>query len=110
MGFRAWFTAGRGSVNGHVPVPPHLESPSVEPPAVELPPAVPRTEPRMATDLGDALTAYWRSGEWWGGLQFVRWLINNGHMSEAEYALREVLKVPTLPLDNLRGCKTKAGG
>ncbi|MBB4942828.1 hypothetical protein FHR32_007228 [Streptosporangium album] len=48
----------------------------------------------MATDLGDALTAYWRSGKWWGSDAFIKWLIDNGHMSEAAYALREVMKVP----------------
>ncbi|MEU0487341.1 hypothetical protein ABZ260_50370 [Streptosporangium sp. NPDC006013] len=51
----------------------------------------------MSTDLGDALTAYWRSGIWWGGPGLIAWMINNGHMSEAAYALDEVLKVPSLP-------------
>ncbi|MEV6868089.1 hypothetical protein AB0M44_44805 [Streptosporangium subroseum] len=51
----------------------------------------------MATDLGDALTAYWRSGEWWGSPELIIWLINNGHMSEAEYALREVMQVKRIP-------------
>lgn len=65
----------------------------------DQPPAVPPVEPRMATDLGDALTAYWRNGRWWGCEDFIRWLINHGHLSEAAYALREVLKVPSLPED-----------
>uniref|UniRef100_UPI003F494162 hypothetical protein n=1 Tax=Streptosporangium sp. CA-256172 TaxID=3240076 RepID=UPI003F494162 len=51
----------------------------------------------MATDLGDALTAYWRSEQWWGGPQFITWLINNGHMSEAAYAVREVMKIERMP-------------
>ncbi|MEV6867459.1 hypothetical protein AB0M44_41520 [Streptosporangium subroseum] len=51
----------------------------------------------MATDLGDALTAYWRSGEWWGSPELIIWLINNGHMSEAAYALQEVMRVKRIP-------------
>lgn len=62
-------------------------------------PAVPHVDPRMATDLGDALTAYWRSGCWWGCENFIRWLIKHGHLSEAAYALQEVMKVPNLPED-----------
>jgi len=53
----------------------------------------------MATDLGDALTAYWRSGKWWGSAAFVKWLIDNGHMSEATYALHLVMKGPRIPKD-----------
>jgi hypothetical protein len=57
MGFWERFTAGRNSVNGHAPDPP-----PAAPPVVELAPVVPPTEPRMSTDLGDALTAYWPAG------------------------------------------------
>ncbi|MER6946029.1 hypothetical protein ABT294_18555 [Nonomuraea sp. NPDC000554] len=50
----------------------------------------------MATDLGDALTAYWRNGRWWGSDDFIRWLINHGHLSEAAFALDQVMQVPRL--------------
>ncbi|MER7503162.1 hypothetical protein AB0L05_22920 [Nonomuraea pusilla] len=54
---------------------------------------------RTATDLGFALVAYWRSGEWWGCDHFIGWLIKNGHVSEADFALRQVLAVQRLPGD-----------
>ncbi|MET9069449.1 hypothetical protein [Streptosporangium sandarakinum] len=81
-----WFNRERADLNGHTP------------PAMPATPALPATEPRMATDLGDALTAYWRSGKWWGSAEFVRWLITHGHLSEAAYALRHLLKL-NLPKD-----------
>lgn len=64
---------------------------------VDEPSAITRIEPRMATDLGDALTAYWRSGQWWGSDHLIRWLIDHGHMSEAAYALGEVMHGPHIP-------------
>ena len=48
---------------------------------------------RLATDLGDALVAYWRKGRWWGwDDQFIAWLIDNGHIAEAAYALQIIRK------------------
>ncbi|MFI7028399.1 hypothetical protein ACIBK1_06790 [Microbispora rosea] len=78
MGLRAWLKGDKGSVNGQ-----HAEPP----------PAVPADEPRMATELGDALTAYWRTGHWFGSDSFIAWLIKHGHISEAEFALTEVMLV-----------------
>ncbi|WP_433357960.1 hypothetical protein ACQP25_45260 (plasmid) [Microtetraspora malaysiensis] len=48
----------------------------------------------MATDLGDALTAYWRKGKWFGSDSLITWMIDHGHLSEAAYALQEINKVP----------------
>ncbi|MEQ4725002.1 hypothetical protein [Nonomuraea sp. B19D2] len=50
----------------------------------------------MATDLGDALTAYWRNGRWFGSDAIITWMIDHGHLSEAAYALDQVMKVPGL--------------
>ncbi|WP_449064031.1 hypothetical protein [Planomonospora algeriensis] len=54
-----------------------------------------KPDPRMATDLGDALTAYWRSGKWWGSPDFIRWLVDTGQLAKADYALR-ALDTPNL--------------
>jgi len=102
MGFWDRFKTGNPSANGRIPDPSPAAAPAEPHQAPEVPSpvalsAVPVTEPRMATDLGDALTAYWRSGQWWGGPQFIIWLISNGHMSEAAYALQEVMKIERTP-------------
>ncbi|MEO3892193.1 hypothetical protein [Nonomuraea sp. B5E05] len=47
----------------------------------------------MATELGDALIAYWRNGGWFGCDTFIRWLINHGHVAEAAYALQTIAAV-----------------
>lgn len=51
----------------------------------------------MATDLGYALVAYWRSGEWWGSDHLSGWLIKHGHISEARFCLDEVLQSRRMP-------------
>ncbi|MEU6721594.1 hypothetical protein ABZ897_60010 [Nonomuraea sp. NPDC046802] len=48
---------------------------------------------RVATELGDALIAYWRNGGWFGCDTFIRWLINHGHVAEAAYALQAIAAV-----------------
>jgi hypothetical protein len=104
MGFWDRFKTGNSGANGRTPDPPPAASPAephqaTDVPSPAAPPAVPATEPRMATDLGDALTAYWRSGKWWGSAAFVKWLVDNGHMSEATYALHQIMKMPHIPND-----------
>lgn len=80
----AWITTGKSSVNGDSPAPPPQ-------------PDVPRIEPRMATDLGEALTAYWHNGRWLGMDSFIKWLYDTGQISEARFALKEIKKMPHLP-------------
>lgn len=88
MGLRSWLKVKAGnSANGQYSPDPSPPSPSPGPP-----PAIPRAEPHMATDLGYALTAYWRNGKWFGSDAIIMWMINHGHIAEAAYALDEALK------------------
>ncbi|MFG1697157.1 hypothetical protein [Nonomuraea sp. NPDC049309] len=73
-------TSSRG-INGDSPDPP---------------PEISAPERRMATDLGDALTAYWRNGNWFGTDELIYWMIDHGHLSEAAYVLDQVMDAPGL--------------
>ncbi len=87
--FWAWLTTDKSSVNGQSPAPPP-------------PPDVPRIEPRMATDLGEALTAYWHNRHWLGMDGFIKWLYDTGQISEARFALKEIKKMPDPPASLLK--------
>lgn len=84
-------TRANGSANGTSPEPPT---------------DIPNTEPRMATDLGGALTAYWRNGQWFGSDPLIKWMIDHGHLSEAAYALEQVMNAPALPRRSNSGSRS----
>jgi hypothetical protein len=56
----------------------------------------------MATDLGDALTAYCRTGAWWGPLGFADWLVKTGQLAEARYILQVLAETEISPKGLIR--------